>query len=47
MATQIKANIGQGNGMLPDGTKPLTETILNNHYPGPVGFSWGSLTANA
>ena len=25
------SNIGSGNGLLPDGTKPLPETILTHH----------------
>ena len=28
MATQIGVNIGSGNGLLPDGTKPLPEPML-------------------
>ena len=28
MALEIFVNIGSGNGLLPDGTKPLTETML-------------------
>ena len=28
MATEIWVNIGSGNGLLPDGTKPLPEPIL-------------------
>ena len=28
---QILNNIGSGNGLLPDGTKPLTEPILTSH----------------
>ena len=31
-ATQILVNIGSGNGLLPDGTKPLPEPILTYHY---------------
>ena len=29
MATQIWVNMGSGNGLLPDGTKPLPEPMLN------------------
>ena len=30
MATEIWVNIGSGNGLFPDGTKPLPESILTN-----------------
>ena len=30
-ATEIWVNIGSGNGLLPDGTKPLPEPILTYH----------------
>ena len=35
MATHILVNIGSGNGMLPDGTKPLPEPILTLHLNPP------------
>ena len=28
MVTQIGVNIGSGNGLVPDGTKPLPEPML-------------------
>ena len=31
-------NIGSGNGLLPDDTKPLPEPILNHKY-GPVAIT--------
>ena len=31
MATEIWVNIGSGNGLLPDGTKPLSEPMLIYH----------------
>ena len=31
MAAEIWVNIGSGNGLLPDGTKPLPEPMLTNH----------------
>ena len=31
MATEIWVNIGSGNGLLPDGTKPLPEQMLTYH----------------
>ena len=31
MATQIWINFGSGNGLLPDGTKPLPEPLLTYH----------------
>ena len=38
MATEIWVNIGSGNGLLPDGTKPLPEAMLTSHQWGPVAF---------
>ena len=29
-------NIGSGNGLVPDGTKPLHELMLNYHQWGPA-----------
>ena len=34
MASQNLVNIGSGNGLLPDGTKPLPEPMLIYHYIG-------------
>ena len=31
MVTQIWVNIGSGNGLLPDGSKPLPEPMLTYH----------------
>ena len=36
MATEIWVNIGSGNGLLPDGTKPLPEPMLTDHQWSPV-----------
>ena len=36
MATQIWVNIGSSNGVLLNGTKPLTEQMLTYHQWGPV-----------
>ena len=36
MATENWVNIGSGNGLLPDGTKPLPKPMLTYHQ-------WGSL----
>ena len=33
-------NIGSGNGLLPDGTKPLPEPMLTYHQWGSVAFTW-------
>ena len=33
MDTQIYVNTGSGNGLLPDGTKPLPEPTLTFHSP--------------
>ena len=48
MATWIWVNIGSGNGLLADGTKPISEPMLTNHQ---WLVSWyspdGKFTANA
>ena len=41
MATEIWVNIGSGNGLLPDGTKPLPEPMFTYHKYGPLTFIWG------
>ena len=41
MATEIWVNIGSGNGLLPDGTKPLPEPMLTAHQWSPVTFILG------
>ena len=33
---EIWVNIGSGNGLLPDGTKPLPEPMLTDHQRSPV-----------
>ena len=40
MATVFLDNIGSGKGLLPDGTKPLTEPMLTYHQMGTVAFFW-------
>ena len=40
MATQIWINIGSGNGLLPDGTKPLPEPMLTSHWCRSVTVTW-------
>ena len=41
MVTEILVNIGSGNGLLPDGTKPLPEPMLTDHQLSPVTFILG------
>ena len=41
MGTEILVNIGSGNGLLPDGTKPLPEPMLTDHQWCPVTFIFG------
>ena len=41
MATEIWVNIGSGNGLLPDGTKPLPEPMLTDHQWSSVTFIVG------
>ena len=36
MATEIWVSIGSGNGLLPDGTKPLPEPMLTYYKYGQV-----------
>ena len=38
MVTEIWVNIGSGNGLVPDSTKPLSEPILTDHRWSPVTF---------
>ena len=39
MVTEIWVNIGSGNGLLTDGTKPLPEPMLTYHKYGPVAIT--------
>ena len=39
MATEIWVNIGSGNGLMPDGTKPLPEPMLTNDQWDVVTFT--------
>ena len=39
MARAIWVNIGSGNGLMPDGTKPLPEPVLTYHKYGPVAIT--------
>ena len=41
MTIQIWVSIGPGNGLLPDGTKPLPEPMLTYHQWSLVAFTWG------
>ena len=41
MATWNLVNIGSGNGLLPDRTKPLPEPMLTYHWWGPLAFISG------
>ena len=47
MATQIWGNIGSGNGLLPDGTKPLSEPRLTDHHWSPMTFTRDASPINA
>ena len=40
MATYILVNIDSGNGLLPDGTKPLPEPMLTYQQRCSVTFKW-------
>ena len=39
MVSQIRLNIGSGNGLLPDSTKPLPKLILTYHPWGSVALT--------
>ena len=39
---EIWVNIGSGNGLLPDGTKPLPDPMLTSYY----AILWHSLESN-
>ena len=41
MVTEIWVNIGSGNGLLPDGTKPSSGAVLTDHQWSPVTFILG------
>ena len=41
MATLIWVNIGSGNGLLPEGTKPYPEPMLTDDQLSPVTFILG------
>ena len=41
--TPIWFNIGSGNGLLPEGTKPLPEPMLTSHHWGPVTITSGQI----
>ena len=41
MATQNWVNIGSGNGLEPDGTKPIPEPMLTYHQWDLLAFTWG------
>ena len=41
MAIETYVNIGSGNGLLHDGTKPLPEPMLTDHQLNPVTFILG------
>ena len=46
ISSWILVNIGLGNGLLPDGTKPLPEPVLINHQWERLAFTWGQFHSN-
>ena len=44
MATEIWVNFGSGNGLLPDGTKPLPDPMLTDHQWSPSDFHISLIT---
>ena len=47
MAAVILVNIGSGNGLLPDGTKPLPDPILTYHQRVQWPSTEGNFTGDA
>ena len=47
MVAQDWVNIGSGNGLLPDSTKPLPEPMLTNHQLSLVAFTSGQYPLDA
>ena len=47
IAMETWVNIGLGNGLLPDGTKPLLEPVLTYHQSSPVTFILGSSSSSS
>ena len=43
MVSYVFVNLGSGNGLVPEGTKPLLESRLTYHQWGPMVFIWGQL----
>ena len=41
MASRVFVKIGSGNGLMPNGTKPLPEPMLTYHQYDHVAFTWG------
>ena len=44
MAAKIGVNNYSGNGLLPDGTKPLPEPVLTYHQCSPFVFTTGAIS---
>ena len=40
-------NAGAGDGLVPDGTKPLPEPMLKFHRWGLLSFTWGNFTGHS
>ena len=40
IATYVWVNIGSGNGLLPEGTKPLPKPMLTYHQLGSAAITW-------
>ena len=47
MATYIWVDIGSGNGLMPDSTKPVPESMLISHQESPITFIWGQFRKSA
>ena len=46
MALEIFVNTGSGNGLLPDGIKPLPKPVLTSHQQGSLAFVPGQCLLN-
>ena len=46
MASEILVNTGSGNGLMPDSSKPLPESVLTYHQQDPLAFNRGNIYLN-
>ena len=44
MTSQTLVDMGSGDGLVPDGTKPLPEPMLTSHQQSPLELTWAQFT---